>query len=347
MESSNPRLKPRHAIGIVSRRTGLRSDLIRAWERRYGVVEPARSETRRRLYSDAQVERLRLLRRAVEYGRSIGDVAGLGDRELEELIAEDAAAVAAAATDAPDDPPAADGFAASAASAEARIGGVLAACEETIRRLDQDGLVLELERASVTLSRSHLLERLIGPLLVRIGRAWQEGRLRPVQEHMASAVIRSFVGGLIASSSPRVPRRGGSRGGSRSGSQGGALVVPRVVVATPAGQSHEIGALLVAASAAVEGWQAVYLGSDVAAAEIVAAARATEARVVALSIIYPPDDATLGTELAEIGRRLPAGVDLLVGGRKAWSYRQAVESAGGELVESLGAFRRHLVSVRG
>src|SRR3954453_10877138 len=77
---------PRHPIGVVARRTGLKPDLIRAWERRYGAVAPGRTETRRRFYSDEDVERLLLLRRAVSSGRGISQVAGLSNPELEALI---------------------------------------------------------------------------------------------------------------------------------------------------------------------------------------------------------------------------------------------------------------------
>src|SRR5947208_15218323 len=85
---------PRHPIGVVARRTGLKPDLIRAWERRYGAVTPGRTETRRRFYSDEDIERLLLLRRAVNTGRGISQVAGLSDAELEALIeAEPAPAV--------------------------------------------------------------------------------------------------------------------------------------------------------------------------------------------------------------------------------------------------------------
>src|SRR6478672_11751863 len=77
---------PRHPIGVVSRRTGLKQDLIRAWERRYCAVEPGRSETRRRFYSDDDIERLLLLRRVVSAGRAISQVAGLANEELQALI---------------------------------------------------------------------------------------------------------------------------------------------------------------------------------------------------------------------------------------------------------------------
>src|SRR3954469_3779400 len=78
--------EPRHPIGVVARRTGLKPDLIRAWERRYGAVEPGRSETRRRFYSDDDIERLLLLRRAVNPGRGISQVASLSNAELGALI---------------------------------------------------------------------------------------------------------------------------------------------------------------------------------------------------------------------------------------------------------------------
>ncbi|MEM8964269.1 MAG: MerR family transcriptional regulator, partial [Acidobacteriota bacterium] len=71
----------RLAIGNVARRTGLQADLIRAWERRYGAIEPERDRNQRRLYSEDDVTRLVLLRRLVEAGHSIGRVAELDDDE--------------------------------------------------------------------------------------------------------------------------------------------------------------------------------------------------------------------------------------------------------------------------
>ena len=85
--STSPGSALRHPIGVVSRRTGLKPDLIRAWERRYGAVAPGRSDTRRRFYSDADIARLQLLKRVVDTGRSIGQVANLSNEELESLAA--------------------------------------------------------------------------------------------------------------------------------------------------------------------------------------------------------------------------------------------------------------------
>src|SRR5918992_5648202 len=82
----------RHPIGVVSERTGLSPDLLRVWERRYRAVEPSRAPDGQRLYSDTDVERLRLLRLATLAGRSIRQVAQLPTDELTRLVREDEAA---------------------------------------------------------------------------------------------------------------------------------------------------------------------------------------------------------------------------------------------------------------
>src|SRR5918999_1138203 len=82
----------RHPIGVVADRTGLSPDLLRGWERRYRAVEPSRSADGQRTYSDADIERLRLLRLATAAGRSIRQVARLASDELAQLVREDRAA---------------------------------------------------------------------------------------------------------------------------------------------------------------------------------------------------------------------------------------------------------------
>ena len=59
------------------------------WERRYGAVIPRRSETNRRLYSDDDIHRLRLLGEATENGHTIGNIAGLTGDELRDLLKDD------------------------------------------------------------------------------------------------------------------------------------------------------------------------------------------------------------------------------------------------------------------
>ena len=74
----------RFPIRAVSRLTGIGIDTLRAWERRYRAVTPVRDD-RGRMYTDADVARLRLLSGAVEQGHSIGRLAGLSNDELRDL----------------------------------------------------------------------------------------------------------------------------------------------------------------------------------------------------------------------------------------------------------------------
>lgn len=81
--------QPRHAIRVAAQRSGITTDTLRAWERRHGVVAPARSGTARRLYSDADIEHLRLLRELTARGHSIGHIAALPADELSTLLTSD------------------------------------------------------------------------------------------------------------------------------------------------------------------------------------------------------------------------------------------------------------------
>lgn len=314
LEDMSESSAPRHPIGVVARRTGLKPDLIRAWERRYGAVAPGRSDTRRRLYSDAEIERLQLLRRVVLTGHSIGQVAGLSNEQLLALAAQDEPA---APPPAPDAPTGSDDLAES----------FLALCLGAAQRLDVRDLEIQLDRASVALSRTNLMERLMIPLMQRVGDLWKEGTLRPAHEHMVSAVVRSFLGGLR-----------GSHGGNGSG--------PQLVVTTPARQHHELGALIAAAVAASEGWQVTYLGPDLPPEEIAAAAFQKGARAVALSLTYPPDDPLLIDELRRLRRLLSPWTELVVGGRAAAAYGRVLDEVGARRLDDLQGLRQELEILR-
>lgn len=337
MKPSTDSESPRHSIGIAARRAGLQPDLVRAWERRYGAVQPARTDTRRRLYSDADVRRLQLLRDAVREGRRIGDVAHLPDADLEELIAADLAAAAAwggerlnpvrADAEAPEHRSSSGAAPLGSGGEEVRADAISDACMAAIQRLDSRAFERELARASVELSQRHLIERVLEPLMCAVGERWHSGELRPAHEHMASAGMRSFLGNLYEML--QVPAG-----------------APRIVVTTPQRQRHELGALLVAASACSGGWNVLYLGPDLPAEEIAGAVLVAEARAVALSITYPPDDPAIAGELARLGRLLPAHAALLVGGRSAPAYRVAIEAAGGRLVDGLSELPELLAGLR-
>ena len=77
----------RYRVGMVSKLTGLSTHTLRMWEKRYAAVVPERTEAGGRLYSDADVERLRLLHTLVQSGHSIGGIANLSDDDLRRMAA--------------------------------------------------------------------------------------------------------------------------------------------------------------------------------------------------------------------------------------------------------------------
>lgn len=300
----------RHSIGVVSRRTGLKPDVIRAWERRYGAIEPSRTTTNRRFYSDAQLDRLVLLREATLAGRQIGQVANLETEELRALVAEDQAAIAKLPRPAPPSP-------------QLSPGGHLASCLAAVEALNSQELQMHLERSSLDLSQPRLIDEVLVPLIHQIGELWENGTLRIAHEHMASVVVRSFLTNLQTGFSP-------------------SPTAPAIVVCTPPRQIHELGALLVTAAAASEGWRVFYLGLDCPVEEIAAVALLKRASAVALSIVYPNDDPYLSSDLRKLRRLVGDDLLLLVGGRSAIGYSDVLKEIAATYASDMKEVRQHL-----
>ncbi|HYP74919.1 MAG TPA: MerR family transcriptional regulator [Polyangiaceae bacterium] len=75
-----------YRIGDVARYVGVSTHALRAWERRYGTVEPQRTPGGSRLYDAAQIDRLKTLKDLTDYGHSIGEIAKLSLAELKRLL---------------------------------------------------------------------------------------------------------------------------------------------------------------------------------------------------------------------------------------------------------------------
>ncbi len=200
MNEQKPRPANGHPIQIAARRSGLTPDVIRAWERRYHAVEPFRSKTNRRLYTEEDIEKLFLLSQVTRAGRRIGDVAGLALERLRKLVEEDdEAAVRVGKLPVTE---------ARERSGEQYVDTAMA----FLKQLDWAGMESLLTEASVTLSTPVLMEQLLTPLLHRVGDGWQRGSLRIAHEHMASAMVRTLLGNLRNSGhGPRY--RAGTGGG--------------------------------------------------------------------------------------------------------------------------------------
>jgi DNA-binding transcriptional MerR regulator/methylmalonyl-CoA mutase cobalamin-binding subunit len=310
MDSSTDK---RHPIQVVARRTGLSADVLRAWEKRYGILQPARSDGGRRLYSDDDIEYLRLLRRATGAGRSVGQLVELTHDALQTVVREDEAAAATVPSEFP---------------SPATVDAVVDRAMEAIAALDARQVEIVLRRAMIEHDAARFLDAVIAPLLTRVGTEWRHGRVTPAHEHLATRVVRDALDEYMATFVPRPE-------------------APRLLSATPQGQRHEFGAMLAAATAAAAGWHITYLGADLPAAAIAEAAGQARASVVGLSIIHPTDDPQIPVELKALRLALPPDVVLLVGGAGAAAYMRALRDTRAVLVSDMASLRPALVSLTG
>ncbi len=297
-----------YPIRAVSRLTGIAIDTLRAWERRHGAVAPIRDD-RGRMYTDADIARLRLLRGAVDHGHSIGRLAGLTDAELRRLAA------------------AGDAKAASAVAPAQRTPLDPAALTAALQKFDATAIDQQISRLAAILPPLELLRDVLMPVLAQVGDDWHRGPARIAHEHLMSSTMRSILGSFL-----RLYAR--PEGSSR------------LLFATLAGERHEIGTLGAAMLAASAGLGVAYLGPDLPAREIVESVRPAGAQVLVLGLTAPSAATAKERELRTIVRDLPKEVELWAGGRGAERHA-AVISPRGLVLRDYNAYQQELARLGG
>jgi DNA-binding transcriptional MerR regulator/methylmalonyl-CoA mutase cobalamin-binding subunit len=267
----------KYRVGMVSKMTGLSTHALRMWEKRHAAVIPKRTDAGGRLYTDADVQRLRLLHKLVRAGHSIGGIAKLTDSDLQHMAAGVSEPIAAMPSE--------------------HLPEVRDRVMRAVERLRVDDAEQILMRAALSTEPVEFLRTIVAPILVEIGDRWERGDLRIAHEHACSTVMR----GLLFSLMRLYPASQATR---------------RVVVATPAEEDHELGALMVAMLAAMHGWSVLYLGPSLPAEEIAYAVVDTDAELLMLSVTSLDPDGS-AREIAAIEHAVPEHVQLLVGGRGA------------------------------
>lgn len=305
----------KYPIKVVSQMTGLSVHVIRAWEKRYSVVEPDRTDTNRRSYSEAEIEKLKLMNAAVQNGHNISSIAKLSVEELKSLIEREKTSQK-------------DIHISEASSTEAAdFNALINSSIEAIKAYDDETLETVLLKSSSQMSQPQLIENFIVPLVYKIGDLWHDGDIRVANEHMASAVIRTFLANQIEN-------------------YPSAENAPIVICATPRGQEHELGALIAGLTAASSGWRVIYLGSNLPVEEIAAVAVSLDARAIALSIIYPGDDPRLKKDLVHLKKMLPSNISIIAGGRASKGYLDVLDEIGALVVKDTRQLRLELEAIR-
>ena len=270
-----------YTIKEAASRAGLTVPVLRAWERRYGIVSPARTPSGYRLYDDAAIARVREMRRLVDNGM--------------------APSVAAAAIKA--------GQSAPPESTSDPTGGDAVAVDALAERfvaaaavMDASEVEMALDAIFATGSFEHSVDRYLLPALEALGDAWVDGRVDVAGEHAAShAVLRRLSAAYQAAGRPTIGP--------------GAILV-----GLPPGARHELGGLAFATAARRAGLPILYLGADLPVRDWLGAVAITRARAAVIGVVTADDrepaervavellDAYPGLVVAYGGRGAPAEV---------------------------------------
>ena len=307
---------PRYPIRAVARRVGIAEITLRAWERRYGAVTPARSARGQRLYTAADIERIALLHALSRAGAAISSLAELPTATLRAMAPDVAAQVAQVADE--------TGEAARASQPAPTPAHDFTLCTRAVAALDFDRLQRVLMRLVLELGTLAFLDEIATPLCAWIGEEWSHGRLSEVQESTASTVIRQVFAFLLETLRRERRQR-------------------HVVLATLAGERHEFGAMMAGIVAAFDGWSYHYLGVDLPASTVGATAKRLDATLLAVSVVAPRNVARHARELVELRRAVGRRIPIVVGGAAAPLLHGAVDDVRGVRIDSLVAWREHLV----
>ncbi len=291
-----------YTIKQAAARSGLSIPLLRAWERRYHVVEPARTASGYRLYDEAALERLRSMRRLVEAGWTPSNAAR--------------AILAGEAVGLPEDVVHPIGGGTGQDDLGGRVGEPRGDGEAVTSFVEAaanlDGLALEraLDRMFASGSFESVVEQVLMPALTAVGDEWAAGRLSVAGEHAASHSVLRRLAASYQAAGRAAPR-------------------DRVIlVGMPPGVRHELGAMAFGTAARRAGLPILYLGADLPIDDWVTTARGTRARAAVVGVLSAADI----RPAVEVARSLRTTMpDLLVafGGRNA---SRAAELLAGSLV---------------
>ncbi len=240
---------PQHTIKHVCAQTGIQAVTLRAWERRYRVLQPRRTGGNYRLYSDRDIAVLRWLKSRVDGGLAISRAAD----ELSAIRASNAWPAAAPALSLAPARPAAT----PPAQYAERLFAALTALDEGLA----GAILLE---ANALFDLSAVCLNIIQPCLVAIGEAWYRGEIRIATEHFASQYLRGRLLALFQSL-PLRPRS------------------PRVVVGCAPGEFHDLGSLMLALFLRRDGYRVDFLGADLHIGDLFEFARAERPALICLS----------------------------------------------------------------
>lgn len=292
-----------YRIRTAAQLTGLSEQLIRAWERRYGVLSPDRTPGGYRAYTEEDIAVLRRLKELTEQGMAISDAARLvGEirKEVRGRTLKPERAVPAPK-----------------AEAGSRVEAWRLEAMAAVREMDQPRLERVLDGALAALPALAVYDQLIIPTAREIGDLWLAGELSVAEEHLASEVFRTRMRTLTHAT---------GRGEGRL----------HVLAACMPEEQHELGLHGVVLKLRLLGARVTSLGMRTPVEELARAVARLEPDLIALSAVHDPGGERFEATLREL--RLALGQHrVVVGGRAAALHQPLVSRAGMTFLDDITA----------
>lgn len=296
----------RYKIGTAAKLTGLSPFLLRAWENRYALLKPERSETGLRFYTERDVETLRTIKQLLDKGYTIGEVSGWSPEQIRGAADAGARGPAAAGVAvAPRPSPERDAGRAAlfASTREALLGAAV--------RLDRWAFDSALAEVAAAAPFHAIVPGVLIPLLETVGERWQRGELSIASEHFTTTAVRQRLAAMIQATA--------------------APAGPLALLACAPGDYHEIGALSATFLYAREGWAVTYLGANLPIEEFATAVERTRPELVGLSVVLDVPAETFRGWLEALAAGCPPGARRVCGGAGARRHTPIALAAGFEV----------------
>lgn len=293
-----------YRIHRVAKLTGLSKDVIRVWERRYGLVKPLRSANRYREYTDIDVALLRFLKEELDSGQTIGTLATEGRDSLLQRLRV------------------------SSIPKNQELAPHNSLLDELISRLDpldKSRFEQQLNAAVAVIPFEEAVQRIFLPLQRRVGELWHQRRVNIAVEHYVTKVIQQKLFSVM--NQLPVNEFG-----------------PRVLIACPEGEHHEIGAQAVAYLAAARGCHVYYLGPNLPLSDLLTFCERVNPDLVLLSLTEEKSDVGAHQLLREL-KLLSVRWRVGIGGQGSRAIEHLLHGTGIELLDDLGVLNSRLANL--
>lgn len=266
----------------VSAITGVNPVTLRAWERRYGLIMPTRTPKGHRIYSQNDIELINRIVNLLDRGISIGQASHSLGKNVSET----------AANREPQDSP-------WIPYQESAIDAVV--------RFDEIHLDSIYNQALALYPIDIVTERLLVPVLVTLGKRWENTEGSIAEEHFFGAFMRNKLGARFHHRQKKTSGR-------------------KLLVCCLPGEHHEIGVMLFSLAAHDHGYRIVYLGPNMPLQELATTARRAGCDAIVLSGSITPQDTLLKRELPVLVNK--ADCPVFMGGTSSVRCSAAIEQAG-------------------